>query len=731
MAYSNLASTYLSEIEAYVMANENGADAVKAEYMAKLDSVSTMGDSQKATDDYYKTLFENYGNTNYDMFDETSSDRVRDADGNPKYTSYEEDSDGLYINIEGSASERGLYHGYNVQKAEGNLDRINNGWKDSYHLENVVDDKGNVKSYGIDYYIENARNDAEREMLQSKKDGLLAEKDKWTKIYDDESAISDRAYMESEIATTKSYLTCGFRDGDSDAVERNSVNLAKLQVEYFNKYESKELTGDELASRQEFITELRNSLEKDNSSQSVIEDIFGRNEVGASNAALSSKETPDSTAKAYETKIDSEMSRTEKMEFIGDFEKTGYSTNMIGDNEFRANKNRYVQFKQDCDMELNSNDKEWLIKCYESEGINSADEAKDHAARKPVIDQYKKDIIADFESTSPRINSQVDAEAYAAKKATVNSWKKELGLDKESEDDKSVSSETTILDAETPKADLPDADKKPDPYAFTPEPKPDGMSDADYQAKCEADKQAHINDVNSKMADAVIRGDYSVGQERIEMLEAEGYDYTQVQAIVNEKMAVYQAQTAVTQPESVSEKVESVSEKNEAEEVVEVSSEKRTAVPPTKSTTKSSRRELTDETEISNDDTLTRGEHESTLPEGSESTGKNISRRSLSEDTKPEEKAAEKPIDKTVSEQESKDNVFVQNPAKISPYISNPKMVDPYIKNQPEGNVYLDQYDAFNPNAKDKTVNTSRFDRASELGQVSGNSSEMSAQYDE
>ena len=278
---------------------------------------------------------------------------------------------------------------------------------------------------------------------------------------------------------------------------------------------------------------------------------------------------------------------------------------------------------------------------------------------------------------------------------------------------------------------MPDADKKPDPYAFTPEPKPDGMSDADYQAKCEADKQAHINDVNSKMADAVIRGDYSVGQERIEMLEAEGYDYTQVQAIVNEKMAVYQAQTAVTQPESVSEKVESVSEKNEAEEVVEVSSEKRTVVPPTKSTTKSSRRELTDETEISNDDTLTRGEHESTLPEGSESTGKNISRRSLSEDTKPEEKAAEKPIDKTVSEQESKDNVFVQNPAKISPYISNPKMVDPYIKNQPEGNVYLDQYDAFNPNAKDKTVNTSRFDRASELGQVSGNSSEMSAQYDE
>ena len=119
------------------------------------------------------------------------------------------------------------------------------------------------------------------------------------------------------------------------------------------------------------------------------------------------------------------------------------------------------------------------------------------------------------------------------------------------------------------------------------------------------------------------------------------------------------------------------------------------------------------------------------MPEGSESTGKNISRRSLSEDTKPEEKAVEKPIDKTVSEQESKDNVFVQNPAKISPYISNPKMVDPYIKNQPEDNVYLDQYDAFNPNAKDKTVNTSRFDRASELGQVSGNSSEKSAQYDE
>ena len=119
------------------------------------------------------------------------------------------------------------------------------------------------------------------------------------------------------------------------------------------------------------------------------------------------------------------------------------------------------------------------------------------------------------------------------------------------------------------------------------------------------------------------------------------------------------------------------------------------------------------------------------MPEGSESTEKNISRRSLSEDTKTEEKSAEKPIGKTVSEQESKDNVFVQNPAKISPYISNPKMVDPYIKNQSEGNVYLDQYDAFNPNAKDKTVNTSRFDRASELGQVSGNNSEKSAQYDE
>ena len=32
MAYSNLASTYLSEIEAYVMANENGADAVETRY---------------------------------------------------------------------------------------------------------------------------------------------------------------------------------------------------------------------------------------------------------------------------------------------------------------------------------------------------------------------------------------------------------------------------------------------------------------------------------------------------------------------------------------------------------------------------------------------------------------------------------------------------------------------------------------------------------------------------
>jgi RIO-like serine/threonine protein kinase len=42
---------------------------------------------------------------------------------------------------------------------------------------------------------------------------------------------------------------------------------------------------------------------------------------------------------------------------------------------------------------------------------------------------------------------------------------------------------------------------------------------------------------NEEMADLVIRGDYGVGEDRKNRLTAEGYDYDAIQAIVNQKMS--------------------------------------------------------------------------------------------------------------------------------------------------------------------------------------------------
>ncbi len=160
------------------------------------------------------------------------------------------------------------------------------------------------------------------------------------------------------------------------------------------------------------------------------------------------------------------------------------------------------------------------------------------------VNQYKADIIADFESSEVRINGAADAKAYNERKALVAQYKSDLGYEEATVADSNYDASPVEVDDVITEGEIIDEAESPDPYAFEKPDRPADMSDADYDALCAAAEQEHIDKVNNEMADAVIRGEYGNGSERVAALEAAGYDYSQVQGIVNDKMSGYSQPTA-------------------------------------------------------------------------------------------------------------------------------------------------------------------------------------------
>lgn len=132
----------------------------------------------------------------------------------------------------------------------------------------------------------------------------------------------------------------------------------------------------------------------------------------------------------------------------------------------------------------------------------------------------KKAFVEHFDETSAQtkasINSFAAQKQYENDSKIADAYRKELGLD---------SNEKT--------------ENKVNPYTFTKPVRTADMSDEAYDNACAAAEQEHIDKVNNEIADAVIRGEYGCGTQRIEQLTAAGYDYTQVQNCVNAKMNAY------------------------------------------------------------------------------------------------------------------------------------------------------------------------------------------------
>lgn len=95
---------------------------------------------------------------------------------------------------------------------------------------------------------------------------------------------------------------------------------------------------------------------------------------------------------------------------------------------------------------------------------------------------------------------------------------------------------------------------KPDPYAFEKPAREAGMTDEQYKEMCDKAEAENKRKVNEAAADAVIRGEYGCGTDRIKALQSGGYNYKDVQSIVNEKMDAYNKAAAEKAAKETAEK---------------------------------------------------------------------------------------------------------------------------------------------------------------------------------
>lgn len=358
-----------------------------------------------------------------------------------------------------------------------------------------------------DTLFSNAATDAEKEKYKGFLDTARAKSEDLHAHFDTADASFQQYALKNEIAVTKRQLSDSYREiyvgaGDTNHIDRCTKKLACLEIQYFNQYEKNVLSGKKLESRQSYIDELvkkypdedgykysfgANYRYNNYAYQDHIEDY--KEEMG-----MSSEDKTESSDKS-----DSKTGGDDKQSFISEFESkypNGNNNGFAAGNEFVNDKNKYIRCKQDLGITLSTADKQW--------------------------------VIDNFEKNPPHINSRADQEKYTKDKAIVERYKRELG----------VQNEGVVPLMAKPKEQV----LHKNPYECSKPVRSAGITDAVYADQCKQAEQDHIAKINNEMADKVIRGDYGCGQERFDKLSAEGYDYSQVQAIVNQKMAAYKAQ---------------------------------------------------------------------------------------------------------------------------------------------------------------------------------------------
>lgn len=321
--------------------------------------------------------------------------------------------------------------------------------------------------------------------------------------------------------------------GNWDTVNRDAERLAILEYQYFNDYEKNRLTGTELEARQAEIDKMVEAYPD----CTKYRYMFLSNEVNL-DAGLNNKQIIK-VAASYETEKKTEPTAEAKSQMkapksarevsvmatqpsnkdvIEQFEKdfpNGERDQWTSENEFNQRYRRYLSCKDAEGMALSNDEMQW--------------------------------VVADFEKNPPSINSASDYKQYEAMKARTGRYKTKLAESSVSVETDGVSKNiaedsTSVKQNMGANVQLQSNQPQGNPYEYTKPIREANMSNADYDALCKQAEQDHIAKINNEMADKVIRGEYGCGQERFDKLSAEGYNYTQVQDIVNQKMAAYEAQ---------------------------------------------------------------------------------------------------------------------------------------------------------------------------------------------
>ena len=316
--------------------------------------------------------------------------------------------------------------------------------------------------------------------------------------------------------------------GNWDTVNRDAERLATLEYQYFNKYEKNRLTGAELEARQAEIDKmveaypdctkyeyvflsddvnLENGLNNGRIKKVAATTTEVEKTVEAQVEAVGKEKTKAPVEKSYAT-----LYNEDKSAYISRFEK-----------EYPDGKNNGKTSEDDFNQRYGD-----YIRCKEAKGIS-------------LSNDEMKWVVDDFEKNPLKINSASDQKYFESQQERINGFKSKLSAATENS-----SNGIKQMGAWSDAPSNENVTQPANPYAYTKPVREANMSNADYDSLCKQAEQDHITKVNNEMADAVIRGEYGCGQERFDKLSAAGYDYGQVQAIVNQKMAAYQAQTSAT-----------------------------------------------------------------------------------------------------------------------------------------------------------------------------------------
>lgn len=395
--------------------------------------------------------------------------------------------------------------------------------------------------------IENAATDDEKERYQGELDKAKEAASDYHKQYDDAVPNFNKCALQNEIANTRNSMAKAYQGvysgrGDTANVNSDAKKLATLEVQYFNAYEKNSLQGEELKERQTAIDKLMelypdcdkyeysfgdgyNERHNDDVRQIAIKDASETSTKAAQEKTSEVQEKSSSKSRSYPT------TDSDKRAYIADFESKYASSKdslSMSDAEYVSAKRDYIRYKQDLNMQLTGADKRWAI--------------------------------ADFERQTPCISSTADAKAYEAKKSLISQYKNELDG---AAVNRSAPTDNTVSYNQAKEHSV----AKGNPYDCAKPVRTAGMSDAAYTDLCKQTEQEYIAKINNEMADKVIRGEYGNGQERFDKLSAEGYNYSQVQEIVNQKMAAYntqvQAKTEAVNAEASVKKTAATAEKTD------------------------------------------------------------------------------------------------------------------------------------------------------------------------